>query len=371
MPKGTWWCSLCSRSQTFVFNENMDYVRYLKAKQTVDDRALNEGVLSDLKRCVHDYANGFKTSHVIQVLEVGAGIGAMCARLFHRGVFPSCVKVEYTLVDVKADVLVAASESLVNLQRHTHTSCAISNIPEPSPAQRFPVVFGPNNIHKQNCQNDTLQALLMPISLSDNFVVSFHAGDAIDYAKANPQRFDLVVAAAVLDLWMLNDCLPHLFSALDNQRLNAFYFPINFDGVTDFFPPSGIGVQLDYNVEQAFHLTMGKRRIASYETLAAHTGRRMLPALMELGVRNVSVGSSAWIVYPRKGRYIGDESFFLQCIIDFIESSVDPGQDMDSVDPALFHAYITKRRRQIEDGSLYYIAHNIDTFGFAPSSAVT
>lgn len=345
----------------------MNYVRYLSAKQTVDDRALNEGVFADLKHYIHDYVKQPNTIRTIRVLEVGAGVGAMCARFYHRGLFPPSTKVEYTLVDVKADVLRAAAENLTQLQNYV--KLAISNAPEHSFAKRPPAISGPKNIHKLKCQNESDQTFT-PISLSDNFVVSFHVGDAIDYVKANPRRFDLVVAAAVLDLWVLSECLPCLFSALDNQRLNAFYFPINFDGVTDFFPPSGVGVQIDCSIEQAFHQAMGKRQTASHETMAAHTGRRMLPTLLGLGAHNVSVGSSAWIVYPHECRYIGDEAFFLHCIIDFIESSVNSEQHLNAVGPPLFQSYVTKRRRQIEDGQLFYTAHNIDVFGLAPSNGI-
>src|SRR5260370_36772998 len=54
------------------------YARYLAAKTTVDDRALNRHVLAELRRLVPAGAP--------QVLEVGAGLGPMVARLMGWGV---------------------------------------------------------------------------------------------------------------------------------------------------------------------------------------------------------------------------------------------------------------------------------------------
>jgi len=53
----------------------MDYSfpRYLLSKQTVDDRALNKDVLRALQANL--------PPHPIRIIEVGAGIGTMVARL--------------------------------------------------------------------------------------------------------------------------------------------------------------------------------------------------------------------------------------------------------------------------------------------------
>src|ERR1700685_3474516 len=54
------------------------YARYLAAKTTVDDRALNGHVLAELRRLMPAGAP--------RVLEVGAGLGTMVARLMDWGV---------------------------------------------------------------------------------------------------------------------------------------------------------------------------------------------------------------------------------------------------------------------------------------------
>src|SRR3954451_16493059 len=54
-----------------------DYARYLAAKTTVDDRALNRHGLAELRRLMPAGAP--------RVLEVGAGLGAMVGRLMDWG----------------------------------------------------------------------------------------------------------------------------------------------------------------------------------------------------------------------------------------------------------------------------------------------
>src|SRR6266568_853582 len=69
----------------------LDYARYLAAKTTVDDRALNRHVLAELCRLMPAGAP--------QVLEVGAGLGTMVARLMDWGAVGAG---EYILLDVPA-----------------------------------------------------------------------------------------------------------------------------------------------------------------------------------------------------------------------------------------------------------------------------
>src|ERR1700759_5025964 len=65
-----------------------DYARYLTAKTTVDDRALNRHVLAEVRRLMPTGAP--------RVLEVGAGLGTMAARLLDWGIVSAG---EYTLLD--------------------------------------------------------------------------------------------------------------------------------------------------------------------------------------------------------------------------------------------------------------------------------
>ena len=71
-----------------------DYARYLAAKTTVDDRALNRHVLAGLCRLMPAGAP--------QVLEVGAGLGTMVARLMDWGAVGAG---EYILLDADRQLL--------------------------------------------------------------------------------------------------------------------------------------------------------------------------------------------------------------------------------------------------------------------------
>src|ERR1700744_6547673 len=71
-----------------------DYARYLAAKTTGDDRALNQPVLAGLRRLMPAGAP--------RVLEVGAGLGTMVARLLDWGVVGAG---EYILLDTDRPLL--------------------------------------------------------------------------------------------------------------------------------------------------------------------------------------------------------------------------------------------------------------------------
>src|SRR5579859_7742250 len=71
-----------------------DYARYLAAKTTVDDRALNRPVLAELRRLMPPGAP--------RILEVGAGLGTMVARLTDWGVIGAG---EYILLDADRSLL--------------------------------------------------------------------------------------------------------------------------------------------------------------------------------------------------------------------------------------------------------------------------
>ena len=71
-----------------------DYARYLAAKTTVDDRALNRHVLAELRRLM--------PADAPRVLEVGAGLGTMVARLMDWGAVGAG---EYILLDADRQLL--------------------------------------------------------------------------------------------------------------------------------------------------------------------------------------------------------------------------------------------------------------------------
>src|ERR1700722_4033395 len=76
------------------FSLTSGYARYLAAKTTVDDRALNRHVLAELRRLM--------PAGALRVLEVGAGLGTMAARLMDWGVVGAG---EYILLDTDRQLL--------------------------------------------------------------------------------------------------------------------------------------------------------------------------------------------------------------------------------------------------------------------------
>lgn len=357
----------------------MDYTRYLSAKKTVDDRALNERVLQDLDHFLRKHTTQRSSLHVLRVLEVGAGIGAMCTRLLRRGTFSGFKSVDYTLLDIKADVLQVARQRCMEFAQSKEplidTNDERDAVILPSAS-----VKGTTSVHHQGIEKAEVGMKLPSVDVTDGFTVSFHIGDALQYMTNNEAAFDLVIAAAVLDIWPLRKAVSLMLSCLRKDGIRAFYFPINFDGTTDFYPPSCEGALFDAEVEKAFHEAMGTRCTFDHQTMAAHTGRHVLPVLSQSGASVLSMGSSAWIVTPTSavtpntttnanaGLYNANEAYFLHCIVDFICDSI-----CDSVPASVpsdektwhvaFHRYIASRRQQIENGELSYLAHNIDVFG--------
>ncbi len=80
-----------------------DFIRYLAAKQGLDDRSLNRHVWDHLVRAVRDRQD----ASPLRVLEVGCGIGTMLERLLDRGLLARAV---YTGIDVEAEFIRAAAE---------------------------------------------------------------------------------------------------------------------------------------------------------------------------------------------------------------------------------------------------------------------
>src|SRR5687768_2142792 len=78
------------------------FQRYLAAKRTVDDRALNHHVWESLHQ---QLAQRSSRSQWLAVLELGGGIGTMVERLLEEGRLPST---SYHLLDEQAENIATA-----------------------------------------------------------------------------------------------------------------------------------------------------------------------------------------------------------------------------------------------------------------------
>lgn len=348
----------------------MDYIRYLRSKQTVDDRAINLRVLQDFEAHLLQHAATSK-SRRLRMVEVGGGTGAMFMRLLSRNkLFHGHANIDYVIVDIDHDLLLEAQETILrNAPLVLNKEPVLP--PHSEPVQPrckklvSPDIVQPNGAHragKGGCQ----PVELCRIALTEYITVALVLGDAIVYLAQRTGSFDVVIGAAVMDLWEMEHALKVFLAALSTESgLAAFYFPINFDGTTDFFPESSEGHEFDLHIESEFHRAMGSRKLMGRQVTAAHTGRRLLPCLRKLGARIKSTGGSTWIVSADdKCHYPADEAFFLHCIVDFIEASSPHFEgSLLASDPSALARCMRSRRRQIAEGNLVYTAHNIDVFG--------
>jgi SAM-dependent methyltransferase len=294
----------------------VDYPRYLAAKTSVDDRALNRHVLAELCRLMPAGAP--------RVLEVGAGLGTMVARLIEWGIV-SCG--EYILLD--------ADRQLLDRSRAWISNWAASR---------------------------DLRSKLLPdgLRVGDLRVRMVHAELGSYLEAAHGQPADALIANAVLDLVDVPAVLPGLLRLLVPG--GVYWFTINYDGETIFAP----GHPLDDQVMQAYHRDMDERVRYGRAAGESRTGRRMFDYLRDAGAPALAAGSSDWVVHAGPERnYPADEAYFLRCILNTIEDALH--DRLDRVEPADLADWLAERNRQLEAGQLVYVAHQLDFVGRWPA----
>ncbi len=243
----------------------LSFTRYLAAKKTVDDRALNAHVWGTLAASL--------PAGPLRVLEVGAGIGTMAERTAERGLLADA---RYTLVDEQSDNLAAARERL--------------------------------------------RAMPGPVKLE------FHAADLFEFIAAHADRqWDLLIAHAVLDLLDVPRALPRLLAAVRPGGL--VYFSLNFDGLTIFEP--AIDPEFDRLIERLYHRTMDERITRGAASGDSRIGRRLIGHLRRAGVDVLAAGASDWVVLARDGRYPDDEAYFLRFIIHTVHGALRGHPELD------------------------------------------
>lgn len=277
-----------------------NFIRYLAAKKTVDDRALNRNVWEALCLALPPQS----PTRPLRVIEIGAGIGTMIERLVERKVLTHA---EYTALDMDA----------TNIAELEWRCAALPGVG-----------------------------------------VESHVSDVFDFcAKVRGQRrWDLLIAHAVLDLLDVPRALPQLFALLEHGGL--FYFTINFDGATIFEPV--IDPAFDALIERAYHRTMDERVTNEVRAGDSRTGRHLFRWLRECGVEIIEAGSSDWVVFAGAHGYPHDEAYFLHFIIETVRAALE---NFEELDQQRLCDWIARRHRQIEEGKLVYIAHQLDVVG--------
>jgi SAM-dependent methyltransferase len=291
------------------------YARFLAAKTTVDDRALSRHVLAELRRLMPVGAP--------QVLEVGAGLGTMVARLIDWGVVGTG---EYILLDADRPLL-------DDSRRWLRDWAAARGL-------------------RSDLRPDGLQAGGLRVRLE-------HAelGRYLEAAHGAPA--DVLIANAVLDLVDVPAVLPRLLRLLVPG--GVYWFTINYDGESIFAP----GHPHDDQVMQAYHRDMDERVRYGRPAGDSRTGRRLFHHLRDAGAPVLAAGSSDWVVSADPdGNYPGDEAYFLHSILSTIQNALRSRPDW--VEPADLADWLAMRRRQLAAGELVYIAHQLDFVGRGP-----
>src|ERR1700692_2824966 len=271
------------------------YARYLAAKTTVDDRALSRHVLAECRRLM--------PADAPQVLEVGAGLGTMVARLLDWGAVGAG---EYILLD--------ADRPLLDDSRRWLRDWAAAR---------------------------GLRSDLLPdgLQVGDLRVRLEHAELGRYLEAAHGALADVLIANDVLDLVDVPAVLPGLLRLLVPG--GVYWFTINYDGESIFAP----GHPHDDQVMHAYHRDMDERVRYGRPAGDSRTGRRLFHYLRAAGAPALAAGASDWVVSAGPdGNYPGDEAYFLRSILSTIQSALESRQEW--VEPAVLATWLAERGRQ-------------------------
>jgi SAM-dependent methyltransferase len=297
------------------------FTRYLAAKKSVDDRALNRHVWQTLQHKLL----APESKKPLQVLELGTGIGTMVQRLLEWNLLSYS---RYTAIDKNPDSIAVGRARLQEWAKNSGFEKA--------------QIFDELRLVRQD----------------QDVTVVFETIDLFDFIMRERERpvWDLLIAHAFLDLVDIPSTLPRLSGLIKPQGL--FYFTINFDGLTVLEPT--IDPPLDDLIQQLYHRTMDERVTAGKRSGDSQTGRHLFSQLDEIGAEILDAGPSDWIVFPTTGVYPADEAYFLHYIIQIMQQALVGHPELDAKQ---FATWIEKRHTQIENAELVYIAHQIDFVG--------
>ena len=297
-----------------------DFQRYLNSKKTVDDRALNLQVWTQLQDRIYNAPN------LLRIVEVGCGTGTMVERALERGLFE---RGSYLGIDALEENIVTARTRLPEIAQCLGWSYQTQG-------QSVALSRGPNKLQ-----------------------IAFETADVLEWIRLpdNHSAYDVLIASAFLDLVNVDRILPKLFKLL--KPGGYFYFALNFDGVTIFEPVSDL--IFDSQVMNLYHRSMDERVINGLPSGDSQSGRHLFHQIPASGGRILAAGPSDWVVFPAAGgAYLADEAYFLQHILSFFEETLSGYPELDAQQ---FQAWLAERHGQVIKGELVYIAHQIDFFG--------
>ena len=297
------------------------FTRYLSAKVSVDDRALNRAVWKSLVQALPQS----RKDEPLRVLEIGAGIGTMLERAIAWNLLEHA---HYTAIDAQSE----------------NTKFAHVRLDQWAAKRDFNVERTEHGL----VLADQTRVVKVDLEAIDLF--------AFIERERGRRAWHLLVAHAFLDLIDLPSALLDILGLLIDHGL--FYFTINFDGVTSFEPP--IDPALDELVLALYHRTMDERLTGDKPSGDSRTGRHLFSQLKAAGAHILEAGSSDWVVFPGAHGYPQDEAYFLHFIVHTIHQALENHPELDS---ARFNAWVAERHAQIERQELVYIAHQLDFLG--------
>lgn len=318
--------------------------RYLRAKRTVDDRALDRRLVGLFRERLGERAaeagpsESVADSGSLRVLEVGAGIGTMVPRLIDWEVLPPG-RTRYVAVDRDGDTLGGVAPFL---REWAADRADISIADAGSSADSETIVV----------ESPTRTVTVEPV-----------VGDAAAYAESTAGEWDALIGMALLDVLGL-DKLDPLLDALAPGGI--YYFPITFDGGTRFRPVHPD----DRAVERLYHRHMDEKPGGN-----SRAGSAALARLREAdGSTLLGVAGSDWVVRPGESgnRYPGDEAYFLRHLLTTVEDAVGEviatknqtgAADSSTLSAVDLDAWLRDRRSQVDRGELTYLTHQLDLLG--------
>ncbi len=286
---------------------DFSFPRYLLAKQSIDDRSLNRHVLEALR------ANLPRTR--VRVIEVGAGMGNMLARLLSWDIL-SCA--EYVHVDAMPENIAFALEWLPRWG--SEAGLCVERV-------------GPHTLRLYDARRDV--------------VIELVQADVLEFVASAPEPGDLLIAHAFLDLLPM----PESMSGLLSLTKDLAWLTVNFDGLTSLEPP--VDPALDEKIERLYHRTMDTRPSGG----DSRSGRHLFTHLRQAGAEVLAAGASDWVVHARNGQYGPEEAYFLHFILHFFEEALTAQPELAAGELA---GWLARRRAQVDSGELVYIAHQLD-----------
>jgi SAM-dependent methyltransferase len=304
-----------------IDSKEYSYTRYLSSKKSLDDRSLNKDVWNNLSKLLYQLSQ----KNTLNILELGAGIGTMIERMLEHGLLNNAY---YSAIDIDSNNVVEASSRLKNWAKSNGYEMDIFH----------------DNLFKLKSNEKKITVNLEVIGLSE----------FMD-RKENYRKWDLLLAHAFLDLI---DLPSSISSILELIKPNGFfYFTLNFDGLTIFEPK--INDKLEEQILTQYHKTMDERYIAGKLSGDSKTGRRLYYYLRNSAAEIIDIGSSDWIVFPKKEGYFADEAYFLHYTINTIYEALRN----NTFDENDLVKWIERRHMQIDQKQLIYIAHQLDYLG--------